>query len=75
MANFNQSGGTPYQFLAIETVTQGGLTVVGEEEKWVTNFGEPGLRNEIRIVDAWDWEGGRGARCEFWRSIAANVPE
>ncbi|CAI6243033.1 unnamed protein product [Periconia digitata] len=75
MANFNQSGGTPYQFLAVETATQGGLTVVGKEEKWVTIYGEPGLKNDFRLVDAWSWEGGRGSRCDFWRSIAANVPE
>ncbi|PSN69731.1 alpha/beta-hydrolase [Corynespora cassiicola Philippines] len=75
MANFNQTGGTPYQFLAVETVTQGGLTVVGPEEKYVTLYGEPGLRNDFRIVDAYAWEGGRGTRCDFWRSIAANVPE
>ncbi|WWD03471.1 hypothetical protein V865_001523 [Kwoniella europaea PYCC6329] len=31
--------------------------------------------NEIREVDAYSWEGGRGARCELWRSLYQVVPE
>lgn len=74
MANFNQSGGTPYDFIAVQTVNEGPLTVVGAENKTVTLYSEPGLINEFRLVDAWEWEGGRGLRCDFWRSIAAIVP-
>jgi len=35
----------------------------------------PGLRNDITLVDAYTWEGGRGVRCEFWRAMGAVVPE
>jgi len=28
-----------------------------------------------RLVDALEWEGGRGARCDFWRSMGEKVPE
>ncbi|KAI9641370.1 hypothetical protein NHQ30_010172 [Ciborinia camelliae] len=27
------------------------------------------------VVDAWDWEGGRGKRCEFWAGVGSEVPE
>jgi hypothetical protein len=35
----------------------------------------PGLRNNFTLVNAYTWEGGRGYRCDFWRSMAALVPE
>ena len=34
----------------------------------------PGTSNEIRIVDAESWEGGRGGRCRRWMDIGADVP-
>lgn len=74
MAVFNQTGGTAYQFTAIQDVNEGPLTVVGPN-KTVMLYGEPGLQNAIRIADAYAWEGGRGVRCDFWRSISAIVPE
>lgn len=33
------------------------------------------VENRIRLVDAYDWEGGRGERCDFWRSMGEKVPE
>lgn len=75
MIIFNQTGGTPYEFTAVQVRNDGPLTVVGARNKNVTLYSEPGLRNDIRVVDAYTWEGGRGARCDFWRSIAAIVPE
>jgi hypothetical protein len=33
-----------------------------------------GIVNKFSLVDAFTWEGGRGARCDFWRTIAPNVP-
>ncbi len=36
---------------------------------------DPGVVNEFRLVDAETWEGGRGARCRFWREVAGRVPE
>ncbi|KAF2011837.1 alpha/beta-hydrolase [Aaosphaeria arxii CBS 175.79] len=74
MANLNQSSGTPYQFTVVQSRNDGPLTVIGEDRN-VTLYGEPGLKNEIRIVDAFSWEGGRGYRCDFWRSIGGIVPE
>lgn len=35
----------------------------------------PELKNEIRLVNAYTWEGGRGTRCDFWRSMGELVPE
>lgn len=75
MIDFNQTGGTPYEFTAVQVRNDGPLTVVGASDRNVTLHSEPGLRNDLRVVDAYAWEGGRGARCDFWRSIAAIVPE
>lgn len=61
MTNLNITGGTPYQ-----AVTFFGATV--------TQFQNPGLQNSLGLVDAYNWEGGRGKRCEFWQGIADKVP-
>lgn len=61
MLNLNQTGGTPYV-----AASNAGVNV--------TQFTEPGLQNDFRAVDAFAWEGGRGKRCEFWRSIADRIP-
>ena len=62
--NLNESGGVPFEATTL-------ATDVGE----ITEFEEPGLKNNIELVNAYTWEGGRGARCEFWRSVGAIVPE
>lgn len=31
--------------------------------------------NTIRLVNGWTWEGGRGARCDMWKSLGELVPE
>lgn len=36
---------------------------------------DPGVSNVFRLVDARAWEGGRGARCDFWRSVGPRVPQ
>ncbi|OBT45571.1 hypothetical protein VE00_03497 [Pseudogymnoascus sp. WSF 3629] len=59
--NLNITGGTPYT-----TVTMFGVTV--------TQFQEPGLKNAFSVANANTWEGGRGTRCDFWRTIAGKVP-
>lgn len=67
MANLNQTGGTPTQIDLYNVTTflrQNATVYVGPE-----------LRNNLRLVDAHTWEGGRGVRCDFWRSIAEIVPE
>lgn len=60
MLNLNQTGGEPYAGPLINGVG-------------VTQFRGPGLRNEFAVVDARAWEGGRGARCEFWREVGPLV--
>jgi hypothetical protein len=61
MLNLNTTGGTPYQSSTLFGVN-------------VTQFQEPGLRNALTMVSAYPWEGGRGARCEFWKSFGEKVP-
>ena len=41
----------------------------------VTQYAGPGLVARFDIVDAWSWEGDRGARCKFWADIGKFVPE
>lgn len=61
MMNLNTTGGTPY-----EATTQFGAKV--------TQFSEPGLKNVFGVFNAWDWEGGRGERCEFWKTMVDKIP-
>ena len=35
---------------------------------------EPGITNVFKLADAYNWEGGRGERCQWWRSVAAKIP-
>ncbi|KAF2641011.1 acetylcholinesterase precursor [Massarina eburnea CBS 473.64] len=67
MANLNQTGGTP-------TITPVGGAVTGETVNVITYQGE-GVKNALELVDAYAWEGGRGVRCDFWKSVAGIVPE
>ncbi|KLU81987.1 inactive carboxylesterase 4 [Magnaporthiopsis poae ATCC 64411] len=60
--NLNQTGGTPYRVLSSTGVM-------------VTEFSQPGLRNDFSQADANTWEGGRGRRCDFWKTINAFVPQ
>ena len=62
--NLNESGGTPFQ-----------AATLASDVPNITEFEEPGLRNSFELVDAYTWEGGRGVRCDFWRSVGAIVPE
>lgn len=48
----------------------------------LASFGRPlaeqtgqGAVNDFQLVNAYTWEGGRGIRCDFWRSMGALVPE
>lgn len=34
-----------------------------------------GIVNTFRLADALAWEGGRGARCEFWQLVSTRVPQ
>ncbi|KAL8804443.1 MAG: hypothetical protein Q9182_002548 [Xanthomendoza sp. 2 TL-2023] len=66
--NFNQSGGVPFSGSPYPSFP-------GLQLKNVTQFRDPGLRNDFTLVNAYTWEGGRGMRCDFWRSIGRIVPE
>src|SRR3569833_996550 len=59
--NLNQTGGT--------------LTAVSTFGFNVTEYEGPGLRNAITIANAYTWEGGRGRRCDFWKSMSPYVPQ
>ncbi|KAL9016683.1 MAG: hypothetical protein Q9185_005962 [Variospora sp. 1 TL-2023] len=65
--NLNQSGGTPFQSNPYPGMNSGLDNV--------TQFADPGLRNDFTLVNAYTWEGGRGMRCDFWRSVGQIVPE
>ena len=59
--NLNTTGGMPYESV------NGNLPNV-------TAFEGEGVRNAFGVVDAYEWEGGRGTRCDFWRSVATLIP-
>lgn len=62
LMNLNTTGGT----LVRQTVTE-------DLSFWTR--GPPGITNEFRLADATTWEGGRGKRCDFWRSVGSRVPQ
>ncbi|KAH6719329.1 hypothetical protein BKA61DRAFT_274472 [Leptodontidium sp. MPI-SDFR-AT-0119] len=64
--NLNQTGGKEYSAVGI---------MFDETPLNVTNYRNPGLRNNLTMVDAFSWEGGRGVGCDFWRSVGSIVPE
>ena len=61
--NLNVTGGTPFAF---------NLSYL---QRNLTEYREPGIVNNFTLVNAYDWEAGRGYRCDFWRSIGSLVPE
>lgn len=62
--NLNESGGTAFQAPSLIP-----------DSPNITEFGGPGLRNSFELVNAYTWERGRGARCDFWRSVGSIVPD
>jgi carboxylesterase type B len=61
MVNLNTTGGVPYQ-----VTTQFGANV--------TQFMDPGVKNAFSTANAHTWEGGRGMRCDFWKTMASKIP-
>ena len=61
--NLNETGGTSFSAPGVYPSMN------------ITEFRDPGLRNQFDLVDAYTWEGGRGIRCDFWRSVGIVVPE
>ncbi|TEA14511.1 Lipase 4 [Colletotrichum sidae] len=61
MLNLNQTGGVPFTFTTAWNTN-------------VTGFRAPGQVNNVSLVDAAAWEGGRGWRCDFWRNLAPSIP-
>ncbi len=50
------------------------LVTVTEELSYYVRAGDD-VVNVFRLTDAFGWEGGRGARCRFWRQLAPRVPQ
>jgi hypothetical protein len=61
IVSWNQTGGEEVQASIVQGAPQVGL------------YKGDLLRNWLNVHDAWDWEGGRGERCEFWRNVASEV--
>ena len=61
LINLNETGGVPYQ------------TVFGAAP--VTQYMDPGLRNNFTQANAYTWELNRGKRCDFWKAMGPNVPQ
>ncbi|KAH0282528.1 carboxylesterase type B [Aureobasidium namibiae CBS 147.97] len=60
--NLNQTAGQEVQTTIVPGVN-------------ATVYTGPGLKNDFELVNAYTWEGGRGYRCDFWRSVAPIVPQ
>jgi hypothetical protein len=56
--------------------TTGGVPVfanVTEHLKYF-EYEDPGVTNQFKLGDGRSWEGGRGHRCDWWKTQAAKVP-
>ncbi|KAH4935915.1 carboxylic ester hydrolase [Parastagonospora nodorum] len=64
------SNATPYQL----NLNQTGGTLVPQTETTQAYLTGPTLKNDFSLANAYTWEAGRGARCDFWRGVAPMVP-
>ncbi|CAK7234698.1 hypothetical protein SBRCBS47491_009037 [Sporothrix bragantina] len=62
LVNLNQTGGVPVEVPEF----WGGTSL---------QYNDPGLQNAFSVADASTWEGGRAARCDFWKTMAAYLPQ
>jgi len=62
MLNLNITGGVAYSPPQLTGIN-------------ITEYTDPGLQNDFTVVNALEWEGNRGARCELWRRIASKEAE
>lgn len=58
----NQTGGVPVEVPEF----WGGVSL---------QYNDPGLQNHFTVANAATWEGGRAQRCDFWKSVAAYLPQ
>lgn len=65
----NQTGGQ------LTNSTVPGLWASYGQNLYTEFYTGPGLMPNFSLVDGYTWEGGRGQRCDFWRSVADIVPE
>ncbi|KAJ4320509.1 hypothetical protein N0V94_003372 [Neodidymelliopsis sp. IMI 364377] len=61
LLNLNATGGVP-------------TFVKATNDLFYNVYSDPGVSNQISLANARNWEGGRGKRCDFWRSVAKDVP-
>ncbi|KAI1639824.1 Alpha/Beta hydrolase protein [Biscogniauxia mediterranea] len=64
----------PWQMDLNTTGGSTSLVTVTPELSYYVRSG-PGIVNNFRLTNAITWEGGRGARCAFWRALAPRVPQ
>lgn len=66
------SASTPYQINLNQTGrTASTYLYLGVNATILT---DPGLKNDFSKVNTYTWEGGRGKRCDFWRSVSSILP-
>jgi hypothetical protein len=65
MLNLNMTGGTPTPF----------VYQTPDDSYTVTESKGAGLEAKFDIVDSFNWEGGRGARCLDWALLGPMVPQ
>ncbi|OAL05040.1 alpha/beta-hydrolase [Phaeosphaeriaceae sp. SRC1lsM3a] len=64
------SNSSPYQL----NLNQTGGTLVPKNSTTQEYLTGPTLMNNFTLANSYTWEAGRGARCDFWRSVAQIIP-
>lgn len=65
----------PYQIDLNQTDGREISNNITMSDRNTTIYVGPGLMNDFTAVNAYTWEGGRGVRCDFWKSVGGIVPE
>jgi len=64
------SNSAPYQL----NLNQTGGTLIPQNSTVQAYLTGSSLMNNFTLANAYTWEAGRGARCDFWRSVASIIP-
>ncbi|XHG06544.1 hypothetical protein AWENTII_009735 [Aspergillus wentii] len=72
--NMNQTGGHPVDIFLPDIGSAPPFEDIPARDYNVTLYKGSDMQPKFNLADAYSWEGGRGKRCDFWRSMGSLVP-
>ncbi|OJJ35595.1 hypothetical protein ASPWEDRAFT_110676 [Aspergillus wentii DTO 134E9] len=74
LMNMNQTGGHPVDIFLPDIGSAPPFEDIPARDYNVTLYKGSDMQPKFNLADAYSWEGGRGKRCDFWRSMGSLVP-